>query len=353
MAVADDLVRISIVDLTGGISSVSLNTILYLAGGTKPTAYGTAVSKTYADAASVGVDWTTASTAYEMAVAHFAQAQYPSLITIASYGATIGAVAATAAITGAISEGREFYHIMCDFDDTTTLEALGTWAVANLRQIHFDSDDSDVFDSTKTTDPWSVLKTASTKRVSGYFLSDADISLGTSILASRCGLDCVRGTFAHKECNGVTAITPTDTAYQAATAKSANLYAKISASDNRLLFGTSTDGDYIDRIAKIDWVTYEIKTALLNLLKNADDGYGIEFDDNGFAAVKASISGVLSTGSDQNHKYILDDFTVTVPKYSDLTSTEKTERVIKYCEFTFTPRATGHKVQSVTGYIVA
>lgn len=353
MAIADKLVVISLQDLSAGVTVTDQKTVLVLAGGVKPTSFGTATTKTYTDSETVGTDFGTTSVPYYIARSGFSQDQFPESVTYASYGATVSATVVEAALVAALAEGREFYHVICDFTDSASLTALSTWCALHNRVLHADSADADILDAVETTDICSVLNAAEKTRVAIYYHAIATESYCAATVFSRCGLDPVRGTWAHKGLVGITPDALTDAQYLAAKAKGANMYVKISASDNRTLFGTFTDGDYIDRIMKKDWVLNNVRAAILDSLKNSNDGYGIEQDDGGIATVAAAISTTLAYGADDNHRYVKTDYSVTTPKYSDLSTVEKTERVLPYVKFYFTPLGAFHTVNPVTGYVTA
>ena len=349
--IAEDIVKISMTDAGAGVSVSDQKTILLLAGGTKPTAYGTAVTKSYSDYSEVGKDWGTTSKIYYLAQSGFSQSQYPSTVTIASYGATASAETVEAALASAVSEGAEFYNVVCDFDDEAILADLGTYAASAKKIIYCDSDDALILDSTSSADVLSLLKTAGITRVAVYYNSTATQGVCAAELFARCGLDPVRGTFAHKALTGITYENVTVAQYTAATAKGANLYVKISASDSRVVFGTLCDGDYIDRIFKIDWVEFNIRAELLDLLKTANDGYGIDYDDAGFEASSGVVNQVLALGADDDHHYLMSEFSVTTVPYSKLTTAEKTAREYDHIKFTFVPMGSIHKFNPVSGYI--
>ena len=349
--ISEDIVKISMADAGAGVSVTDQKKIIMLAGGTKPESYGSAVTKDYSDYSEVGTDWGITSKIYYLAKSGFSQSQYPSTVTIASYGATLNATAVEAALASAVSEGAEFYNVVCDFDDEAVLADLGTYAASGKKIIYCDSDDPLIIDATSSADVLSVLKAAGIMRVAVYYNTTATQGVCAAELFARCGLDPVRGTFAHKSLTSIAYENVTVAQYKAATEKGANLYVKISASDSRVIFGTLCDGDYIDRIFKVDWVEFNIRAELLDLLKVANDGNGIDYDDAGFAASAGVVTQVLALGADDDHHYIMDTFSVTTTPYSKLTATEKSEREYNYIKFTFIPMGSIHKFNPVSGFI--
>ena len=357
-ALMDNIIKISISGALATPATTAFTIPLILAGGTKPAAYGTKTTKRYFDAKEVKMDWTEASAAYAIARDAFGQEVKPEYVIVAAYGATESATAVTTELAAAMSEDNTFYHILGGITTIAAFKAAGDFCNANFKVSHFDSANPDILNPTETDDEVTVLKAAGHGRVSIWYHVDPtgsgarNDSLSGGITGLRCGKDPVRGTWAHKGLQGIT-VDPLDSAtFVGATGKNANVYCGISGVA-RTFFGTMANGTFIDSVIKTDWIRARVQERLFVLLGSANEGYGLTLDDDGIQAVGALIIAVLAEAADDNHKYILPDYTVTVPKASGLSDADKAKRNLPLVKFKYSIRESIHTVKTIEGAIVA
>ena len=82
--------------------------------------------------------------------------------------------------------------------------------------------------------------------------------------------------------------------------------------------GEQSPASFIDNIAKDDWIRFNVQTKIYSLLGEANDGFGVNYDDSGINSVAASILQVFSKAADTDHQYIMDGYTVKVQTYDYL-----------------------------------
>ena len=357
-SIIDQIIQISISGAASTPDTTAFTIPLILAGGTKPTAYGSKVTKRYFDAETVGVDWGSTSKAFTVARDAFGQDVKPEYVIVASYGATETALLVTSSLVASLGEDNTFYHVLGDLVTYIGFAAVGDFCNANYKVSHFDTANVDSLDAVETDDPTSQLDAAGHGRVSLWFHIDPtgvtarDDSLSGAITGRRCGKDPAKGTWAHKELTGVTADGLTPDQFKAATGKNVNVFV-TTAGVSRTFFGTMANGTFIDSVIKADWIRARIQERLFALLGSANDGDGLSMDDDGIQAVGALITSVFAEAADENHQYILDDYSVNAPKYATISLADKAKRNLPLVKFSFSIRESIHTVKTISGAIVA
>ena len=177
--------------------------------------------------------------------------------------------------------------------------------------------------------------------------------LGVAITAQRCGVDPARGTWAHKK--GLVGITPDNlTASEVAAAKSAgyNIYTTIAGVARTFMGTTCGPTAFIDTIVKCDWIKFNTESEIYRLLGDANEGYGLTYDDTGIQAIGAIISKVLTQAADSTHQYIMEGYTVTVPTYAPIAQAQKDKRNVPNIKGNYSVMDSVHTVLDVTLNIV-
>ena len=151
--------------------------------------------------------------------------------------------------------------------------------------------------------------------------------LGVAITSQRCGVDPARGTWAHKK--SLVGITPDKlTAAEVADAKASgyNIYTTVAGEARTFMGTTCGPTDFIDTNIKCFWIKFNVEAEIYRLLGDANEGYGVTYDDTGIQAIGAVISKVLTIAADSLHQYIMEGYTVNVPTYASIAQAEKDRR---------------------------
>lgn len=177
--------------------------------------------------------------------------------------------------------------------------------------------------------------------------------LGVAIVAQRCGVDPARGTWAHKRrLVGITPDAITASGLGAAKAAGYNVYTTVAGEARTFMGTTCSQTEFIDTIIKCDWIKFNVESAVYALLGDANDGYGVTYDDTGIQAIGAVISNILTKAGDANHRYIMDGYTVNVPKFASIDQANKNRRNVPNIVGNYSVMNYVHTVLDVTLNIV-
>lgn len=105
--------------------------------------------------------------------------------------------------------------------------------------------------------------------------------------------------------------------------------------------GTMGQGEFIDIIRGVDWLTARIQEFVYALLVNSDK---VPYTNAGIAAVEAEVRRALELGVSNN--FIADDpvYTVSVPRASAVAPADKAARILRDVDFTATLAGAIHAV---------
>lgn len=202
----------------------------------------------------------------------------------------------------------------------------------------------------------SVASTDSGISVSKTSDANGEVSpehLGVAIVSQRCGVDPARGTWAHKK--GLVGITPDSvTSSGVAAAKNAgyNIYTTI-AGEARTFMGTTCGPTaFIDTVIKCDWIKFNTEAEIYRMLGDANEGYGLTYDNTGLQAIGSVISKVLAVAADSMHQYIMEGYDVEVPTMASIAQAQKNRRNVPNIKGSYSVMNAVHTVLDVTLNIV-
>lgn len=301
--------------------------------------------KYYTSAAEVAKIFGEDSEAAKCAARFFAQATHPDSLYIACVAAKSVSEIRKAVESGAFVSVYHWYVVLdapTDSDKKDVLALLKELdAVANSEYkvfhvgMNVDSDDAaesvkELFDGfmdgeTKV----SGLTASGVSRVAVYGHDTTlykDDHVGLSVTSQRCGSasGSVRGTFAHKELVGDSPDELSLTRFKAAMDCGLNVYTTLAGAPDFVFGTTGGPSSYIDTVIKADWLKFRIQEAVLQLLKNANQGYGLDMGDEGIADIGASVTLVFARA--EKLHVIMKDYTITLPLYADLPAKDKKDR---------------------------
>lgn len=149
-------------------------------------------------------------------------------------------------------------------------------------------------------------------------------------------------TMADKQLKNVTALNLTDAQYTALQNKNYNFYTKTTDIDTNMFIDTRmASGQFFDTIQAADWLAYDMKYKLVNLVQNRDK---IPFTEDGLAMVKQTISetcvealnaGIIGTGYDQDDVLIENGYRIDMPALSSISKADKAKRILRDVKVTF------------------
>ena len=149
-------------------------------------------------------------------------------------------------------------------------------------------------------------------------------------------------TMANKPLSGVTSLDLTDPEYSTLQSKGYNFYTKTTDIDTDMFIDTAmASGQFFDTMQAADWLAYDIKYNLVNLVQTRDK---IPFTEDGLAMVKQTISetcvaalnaGVIGTGYDNDNNLIENGYLIDMPELSEISQTDKAQRILRDVKVTF------------------
>ena len=106
-------------------------------------------------------------------------------------------------------------------------------------------------------------------------------------------------------------------------------------------------GEFIDIVRGVDWLTSRIQEFVYSVLVNSNK---VPYTDSGIAAIEAEIRRALQLGIGNN--FIANDPapTVTVPKSTNVPSNDKAQRILRNVKFQATLAGAIHAV-NITGTV--
>ena len=149
-------------------------------------------------------------------------------------------------------------------------------------------------------------------------------------------------TMADKQLKGVTALNLTDAQYAVLQSKNYNFYTKTTDIDTDMFIDTRmASGQFFDTIQAADWLAYDMKYKLVNLVQNRDK---IPFTEDGLTMIKQTLSetcveafnaGIIGTGYDQDNVLIENGYKIEMPALSSIPKADKAKRILRDVKVTF------------------
>lgn len=94
--------------------------------------------------------------------------------------------------------------------------------------------------------------------------------------------------------------------------------------------GTMAQGEYIDIIRGVDWLTSTIQAYVFTILVQSPK---LPYTDAGITAVEAQVRRALNEGITNNFIASTPEYTVTVPRASEISSADKAARILRNVRF--------------------
>ena len=210
--------------------------------------------------------------------------------------------------------------------------------------------EADAYDTSATADLGSTLKALGYDRTMVVYEpknSNGVVQyVGAAVLAGYATVSFTSArpsiTMANKLLTGVTALDLNSATYSALQTKNYNFYTKTTDIDTNMFIDTRmASGQFFDTIQAADWLAYDMKYKLVNLVQNRDK---IPFTADGLALVKQTISetcvealnaGIIGSGYDQDNNYIENGFLIHMPELSDIPKADKAHRILRDVKVTF------------------
>ncbi len=229
-----------------------------------------------------------------------------------------------------LAEDDDWYAFMCTSKGGPQIAALAA-AIQPYRKMYAAATmDTDVMDSTATTDIGYTLHAAGYTRTAlihnDRHMDHADAALLGRWLPYQPGSETVK----FKTLTGITPTKHSATQRTAMVNKAVNFY-ETRAGVGVVMNGTTCEGEFMDTIRFVDWLHARIQEEVFALFVSTDK---VPFTDPGIAQIQNKIFSVLLRGIEVGG-LSNDPFpTVTAPKANDVSSINRAARHLPDVKFT-------------------
>lgn len=337
----EDIVNVSITRDTVTVSRASFNVVLILTADSTITprtkSYGKSELATLASELTGG----TASLAYIMASAIFAQ--NPSCTSLKVGKIEVGDATVTDALNAIAAYDNDWYGLV--FGDRTKADQLlvAAWAETNKKICALGSADADIVDVAVGSDTTTLaysLKNSSYARSFCFYLSNAATQgPDAAILGKVLPFDPGSYTAKFKTLAGISADALTTTQETNALNKNAMIYTEVGGV-NITQDGKVAEGEWIDTIIFIDWLESRIRESVYGLLVSQKK---VPYDDSGISAVVGQIqvpldqaiaNGALTAIERDRDGNVIGGYEIRAPLARNVSSSDKNNRILNDVEFT-------------------
>lgn len=370
----DEIVKVRVSDAAASATAAQVNTVAVVGIPTKTDAATSiqysqdGVRAAYDDGYTTAPKTAEKSGLSKMSEAFFLERNPGRLVcipvTAAPTGEDIGST-----LDEALESGNDFYHVILrsDSKDKDTIVALvgalQDWCGTNFRLAHLELTDRATASAALEELAKDAAKTFD--RVAVYFHSETNgRSLAAALVANRCASDPARGTWALKSLTSVSADSFTLSNFKDAQTKSMNIYAVAGGVANTFWGSTGAQSDtadgetapshFIDERIKKDWLKFRTQEKIFDLLRQSNNGDGLDYNDAGIAGVEAAITNLFSIAADNEHRYVRDgSVEISVPKFDEIDKKNRKIRNLPKVRVQFEVLASIHTVKTVELQVVA
>lgn len=244
----------------------------------------------------------------------------------------------------------DWYALISTSRDQATVKSIADWVESRIKIFGTSSDDPTIINvplGTDTTSIAAILNQAGYVRTFVMYHQDAENDFPEAAWMGRVlPLEPGSETWKFKTLNGISYSNLTSTQSKNALDKQANIY-ELVAGAGITQNGTVAQGEFIDIVRGIDWLTSRIQEFVFGVLVRNNK---IPYTDAGIAVIQAEVMRVLSLGVANN--FLSDDPQprVTVPRASQVSANDKANRILRDVKFEATLAGAIHAVR-ITGNI--
>lgn len=247
-------------------------------------------------------------------------------------------------LTNINNANSTWYALIATTRDIATVKAIAAWTEARIKLFGTASSDPDIINVAAGTDTTSI---AAFFNQLGYIRSfvmyhqDAALNFPEAAWFGRVlPLEPGSESWKFKTLAGVSYSNLTTTQSNNALNKKANTYEFIGGV-NMTANGTVAQGEYIDTVRGIDWLTSRIQEFVFSVLVQNPK---VPYTDAGITVIQSEVMRALALG-------VANDFltndpapVVTVPKAADVSPADKAARILRDVRFTATLAGAIHAV---------
>lgn len=245
----------------------------------------------------------------------------------------------TDALAACADANNSWYGVIITSRQDADIIEVADWVEAHAKLFFGATDSAGAIDQASTTDVLTQLKDGNYFRTAGWYHAvAANDWLEGAIMSKKFTKVPGSETFANQRLGGVTVDKLSETASQAVLNKNGNTFEQfrnISITQG----GKVAAGEWIDIIRFRDWLNEQIKVNVFSLLIDNR----VPYTSKGIGAVKNRLQQSLDYGvrvggiapeevDDEGN--VIPSYTITMPKYTDISFNEKANRTLKNVQFT-------------------
>lgn len=278
--------------------------------------------KSYADVTEVAADGLLGADAVDFAAKYFGQQIRPSKLYVTKKG---GGETYVEALDAAVASNDDWYGLAIDSDLDADILAVAAWTESRIKIFGAKSADAGVYDADDEYDIATQLKDLGYDRT---FLFYHQSAATVAVEGAPFGLQLPKlpgsSQWAYKQFSGVTSTSINSSQRSAALAKYANVYTdrnNLNVFENGRMVG----GEWIDVIQGIDWLQARMQNNIWNMFVNNEK---ISYTDDGINLVTNQIREALRTSTTRNILAGDPEFTISAPRASEVSSSDKGNRLL-------------------------
>lgn len=236
------------------------------------------------------------------------------------------------------AEDNDFYGVMMTSSATLEIIALAAAVEADTKLFVAQSADSDILSDTAGNLAES-LNTSAYNRTALVYNQDNFDYANAAWMGKQLSKDPGSSTWAFKSLAGVAVDSLSDSEISNIESNEANHYTTTKGL-NMVLFGTAASGRFIDITRGIDWLTVRMQERIIQTLANSDK---VAYTGDGITVLENDVRAQLGEGVGQD--VIVPGYTVSPPAIEDVSSGNKSNRVLGNLDFSATLAGAIHTVQ--------
>jgi len=283
----------------------------------------------------VAVDFQNTDAEYLKAQALFAQNPRPTSVKIGKRGAAEDVDTGLARIS---LIDNDWYFVILTSNVEADIKNCAAYIETKLKLYAAMSDDSNIITSA-TDDLASDLQDLNYYRTFLIYTSDTTDHKDAAWVGKMAPKDPGSATWKFKTLSGVTAETLTTSEYNYAIDKACNVYTEVggvSITED----GVISSGEFIDIVRGTDWIQARIEENVYSGLVNVDK---IAYTNAGIDVIKSKISAILRQAIDNGILTNDPAPVVTAPDISEVSTSDKSNRILRDIDFTATFAGAIHK----------
>lgn len=247
-------------------------------------------------------------------------------------------------LTAINNANSTWYALIATSRDVPTVKAIAAWVEARIKLFGTASADETIINVPAGTDTASIaafFNQAGYVRTFVMYHQDAAFDYPEAAWFGRV-LPLVPGseTWKFKTLNGISYSNLTTTQSNNALGKKANTYEFVGGV-GITANGTVAQGEYIDIVRGIDWLTARIQEFVFSVLVRNPK---VPYTDAGIAVIQSEVMRALSLGVSNDFLASNPAPEVTVPKSADVPPTDKANRILRNVKFNATLAGAIHAV---------